>query len=132
MFFSASFRSFGTQCEIEDDDSPPLLQQQPKQPKKKGAPEVRRPVSKFVLTSEKKAKVFTGLDKEDRNALWNLLGDSKDKLQIIGLEKENTKSGDLTSLSVMCQFLLVGFPMLIKSSMQLDETSLICILCRKF
>ena len=113
MFFPAGFRSFGTQCEIEDDDSPPLLQQQPKQPKKKGAPEVRRPVSKFVLTSEKKAKVFTGLDKADRDTLWNLLGDSKDKLQIIGLEKENTKSGDLTSLSVLCQFLLVGFPLLL-------------------
>lgn len=120
MFFSEGCRSFGTQCNIEAEDTPPLLQQQPKQPPKKGAPEVRRPVSKFVLVSEKKAKVFTGLDKEDRDAVWDLLGDSKYKLQIIGLEKENTKSGDLTSLSVMCQFLLVGFSMLIKSSMQLD------------
>ena len=84
-------------------------QEQPKQEKKKGAREIRRPVSKFVLSSEKKAKVFTGLDKNDRETLWNLLGDSKDKLQIIGLEKENTKSGNLTSCSVMCQFLLVGF-----------------------
>ena len=120
MLFSEGCRSFGIQCDIENEDIPPLLEQQPKQEKKKGAPEVRRTVSKFVLTSEKKAKVFTGLDKEDRDAVWDLLGDSKDKLQIIGLEKENTKSGDLTSLSVMCQFLLVGFSMLIKSSMQLD------------
>ena len=115
MLFSEGCRSFGIQCDIENEDIPPLLEQQPKQEKKKGAPEVRRPVSKFVLTSEKKAKVFTGLDKEDRDALWNLLGDSKDKLQIIGLEKENTKSGDLTSLSVMCQFLLVGFLLLISN-----------------
>ena len=112
MFFSEGCRSFGIQCDLENEDIPPLLEQQPKQEKKKGAPEARRPVSKFVLTSEKKAKVFTGLDKEDRDAVWDLLGDSKDKLQIIGLE--NTKSGDLTSLSVMCQFLLVGFSMLIK------------------
>ena len=115
MFFSEGCRSFGIQCDIEAEDTPPLLdqQEQPKQEKKKGACEIRRPVSKFVLTSEKKAKVFTGLDKNDRETLWNLLGDSKDKLQIIGLEKENTKSGDLTSCSVMCQFLLVGFPLLL-------------------
>ena len=41
MVLSAGFRSFGTQCDIEIDDTPPLLNELPKQAKKKGAPQGR-------------------------------------------------------------------------------------------
>ena len=54
MFFSEGCRSFGIQCDIEAEDTPPLLdqQEQPKQEKRKGAREIRRPVSKFVPSDD--------------------------------------------------------------------------------
>ena len=60
-------------------------------------------MSKFVLSSEKKAKTFTNLDKKDRQSLWNFLGDDKDKLNMIGMV--DTKSGDL-NIPIQCQFIL--------------------------
>jgi hypothetical protein len=64
-----------------------------------------RPISSFLLQFEDRAQFHTGLSKQQRNSLWDLLGEAKDKLEIIG--KTPVKfSGDLSGFSVECQFLM--------------------------
>jgi hypothetical protein len=57
------------------------------------------------LQDEKKAKFFTGLNKEQRASLYDFLGEAKEMLTIIG-RKPPTMTGALRSLSVKCQFLM--------------------------
>ncbi len=63
------------------------------------------PIATFVLDSEERALVLTGLRDYERQSLWCFLGEAKFELQIIG-RKAIVKSRDLRSLSVKCQFLL--------------------------
>ena len=62
------------------------------------------PIS-FFLNNEKKRHYFTGLDETQRWALWNFLGEAKDRLKMINM-KHDTFSGELTCMTVECQFLL--------------------------
>ena len=64
----------------------------------------KSPICDFILESEDKAKFYTGLDKYHRNIIWDLLGDTKSELTLIG--RENVKSGKLRCMTLECQFLL--------------------------
>ena len=44
------------------------------------------------------------MDQEDREDLWTFLGDAKSQLTVIG--RNGVKSGELTCLSLKCQFLM--------------------------
>ncbi len=63
------------------------------------------PIKDFVLETEERAFVFTGLKAHERNSLWEFLGEAKFQLTIIGA-KTSVTSQDLRTLSVECQFLL--------------------------
>ena len=97
------YRSIGIQCTLseEQDTEQRVLDKLNKLtlPKPK-----RTPISNFVLRSEKRAKYYTGLDKKSCIALWNFLGDCKSNLTVIG--RNGVKTGDLTCMSLECQFLM--------------------------
>jgi hypothetical protein len=60
-------------------------------------------VAKFVQKSDKIGKFYTGLTTEQRQVLWDFLGDAKFKLTLF---KTNWISGNLQSISAESQFLL--------------------------
>ena len=62
----------------------------------------RTPVTQKILASEERAKMFTGLEKYDRETLWLYFKDDRDNLRM--LDTDYT-SGKMT-ISVSCQFLL--------------------------
>ena len=63
------------------------------------------PICNMILKSDKCSKFYTGLTKNQRVCLWNFLGESKDKLTMIGMKK-GTLSGKIGFMSVECQFLM--------------------------
>jgi hypothetical protein len=73
---------------------------------------IKTPISDFILSKNKKgeamkrARVLTGLNTEQRESLWDFLGPARVKLKIIGTTPPQF-SGEVTSLSVQCQFLLM-------------------------
>ena len=62
----------------------------------------RTPVSQKMLTSEARARFFTGIDLFDRETLWIYFKDDRDNLTMID---QDYTSGKM-SISVGCQFLL--------------------------
>ncbi len=66
----------------------------------------KTPVKDFVLSNEKRAFFFTGMKKHERDSLWNFLGPAKNVLEILDRSPKTT-SGQLMSMSVECQFLLL-------------------------
>ena len=71
----------GVQCDMSTEITPqiePLLLDKKKtKTNGRGIKEQHYPICSKILTSEKKAKFFTHLDKEDRKALWDFLGEAK-------------------------------------------------------
>ena len=63
----------------------------------------RQSVCDFLTVSEEKAKFYTGLNKEHRLQFFDLLGNEKSELTMIGMN--NKKSCNLT-ISIMDQYLL--------------------------
>ena len=64
-----------------------------------------KPVCRFIEANKTDSKKFTGLDAYDRDNLWQFLGDAKYHLRMIDHQDE-CLSGEMSSLSVKCQFLL--------------------------
>ena len=50
----------------------------------------KTPVSNFILSSEEKAHRWTGLDKYDRETVWQHSGEVKNHLKIINSEPPTT------------------------------------------